>query len=233
MSASDFIKYILSAIVVRIKSGPLRGKKWIAASGVKFVRGDYEVEETGVITAMLRSGDVFYDIGAHHGYYSVIASDIVGEGGQVVSFEPRHINLAYLQKHIKINGCTNVRTINACVSDTPGTVCFDANHGTGTGRISPDGNMVAQSVSLDVLVSSGELPPPNFMKIDVECAESLVLKGAKNVMTEHRPTIMLSIHGKEQHDQCGEILRTLGYEWQVMSGDYESCDFLASHAGAC
>ena len=199
-----------------IRDGPLKGKMWIAASGVRFLRGDYEPAQTEAVLEALRPGDVMHDVGAHHGYYTLLASDAVGDGGLVAAFEPRPVYLRYLRKHLRINGCANVEVFNVCVGDKSGTCAFDTRYGTGRGRISPKGKLWVEMIRLDDLVGKGRLPPPNLIKIDVEGAEKLVLDGAREVISRYLPIIVVSIHSKKLFEQCAKILSDKGYSLRTL-----------------
>ena len=212
----ESVKYLLQLLMLQIRSGPLKGKKWIVASGTKFLSGEYEPANTGVFLESLNEGDVLYDVGAHIGYYSVLASDLVGPSGQAIAFEPRPLNAHYLRRHIRSNQCGNVRLVQACVGETSGSCRFEGRTGTGTGHISRNGNLTVQIVSLDELYREGELPTPNFIKIDVEGAEILVLKGSKGIIAEARPTILVSTHDDELLGQCSDFLTAMDYHLELI-----------------
>ena len=204
-------------IMMPIRGGPLKGKRWIAASGIRFLRGEYEPAQTEAILEALRPGYVVYDIGAHHGYYTLLAAEVVGADGLVAAFEPRPVNLSYLHKHLRINGCANVEVFNVCVSDRSGTCRLDTRYGTGRGRISPDGELVVEMVCLDDLIRNGRLPPPNLVKIDVEGAEKLVLAGARETISRYLPIVVISTHGEKLHEQCTEALAAQGYRLRTLN----------------
>ena len=82
-------KWLLSPIMLKIRSGPLAGKKWKVSSGIRFIKGTYELKNVEAIQKILREEDIAYDVGAHVGYFSVLMGDLVGDGGKVIAFEPR------------------------------------------------------------------------------------------------------------------------------------------------
>src|SRR5580765_7484494 len=88
-SIKHALKSLLTPFTLRVRRGPLAGKKWIAASGIKFIKGTYEPRQTEVFLACVQEGDVVLDIGAHVGYYTVIAALRAGPRGRVFAFEPR------------------------------------------------------------------------------------------------------------------------------------------------
>ena len=69
-----------------------------------------------------------------------------------------------------------------------------------------------RAVSLDELVFEGELPPPDCIKIDIEGAEMLALRGAQSMLSRYRPSIFLAAHGSEIHRECCRFLGSLKYE---------------------
>src|SRR5713101_1261535 len=82
------LKFVPSTAVVRILSGQLRGKRWIVGSGIyRCWLGWYESEKQLIISQDVRPNTVFYDVGANVGFYSLLASMLVG-AGKVFSFEP-------------------------------------------------------------------------------------------------------------------------------------------------
>ena len=64
---------------------------------------------------LLSPGDVFLDVGAHWGTYSVVASELVGEGGRVLAVEPHLPSLRRIRANLELNGCTNVTTVGCAV----------------------------------------------------------------------------------------------------------------------
>ena len=85
-------------------------------------------------------------------------------------------------------------------------------------HISPDGRLRVRTVSLDGLISQGEVPTPQYIKVDVEGAEMLVLLGAKSLLADARPTLFLATHGYDTHKQCCAFLESLGYHLQPIAG---------------
>jgi len=210
-----------------IRSGPLKGHRWIAAAGVRFLRGDYETAQVEAVLGVIREGDIVYDIGAHLGYYTMLASQAVGPSGRVFAFEPRPVNVLCLRRHLRLNRCDNVEILQVCVGDRSGGARFDTRCGTGRGRLSADGNLLVETVTLDELVVSGRLPPPSFVKIDVEGAEKLVLAGAAEVIRRHRPAFAVSTHSEDLRRQCADILSDHGYRLPPVGGSRDESELLA------
>lgn len=96
------------------------------------------------------------------------------------------------------------------------------------GHLSSSGELEVRTATLDSLYEEGIIRPPSFIKMDVEGAEHAALRGARGLLERFRPVILLSEHGTAQHEQCGELLRSLGYDIEVLldgavTGDYLVC----------
>lgn len=178
--------------MIPIRNGPLKGNKWIVSSGSKFVKGTYEPLQTKVFLDHVKKGDTVFDVGAHVGYFTVLSSILTGGKGEVTAFEPLPLNLKYLKRHIHKNGCKNVKIIKSCIADKRGETFFDNSHGSGTGHISEGGKLKVKVESLDNLIRLKEIHAPDFIKVDVEGAEELVLKGAIQIIKECKPKLLIS-----------------------------------------
>jgi FkbM family methyltransferase len=197
---------------VPILQGRLRGKRWVVGSSTHGCwLGSYEYQMQRMFERTVRLGSTVYDIGANVGFYTLLGSVLVGAGGRVVAFEPVPRNLALLHEHLRLNKVENVRVVEAAVAEREGRARFDLGPHTSMGQLSESGSLEINTVGLDALVASGELPPPDVLKIDVEGAEGSVLRGARTVLADNRPGIFLSTHGPELHRECTELLRSFGY----------------------
>lgn len=207
----EFVKQLLSPIMLPIRSGPLKGKRWIATSGSAFIAGRYEPEKTAALADTVRAGDIVYDVGAHVGYFTVLMSQTVGADGRIYAFEPRPLNQRFLARHLRVNRCDNVEVFHLSVGDRDGPARLETRTGTGTGHVAEDGDLEVDMVSIDAMVGNGHLPPPTFIKIDVEGGELRVLEGARHVLETHRPRMVLATHSDELDNLCRALLMPLGY----------------------
>ncbi len=218
-SIKHLVKGWLKGWVMTIRSGPLEGFSWIASSGRKFIEGKYEPYKTKAFVAQINPGDCVIDVGAHVGYYSAIASRLAGKEGRVFSFEPRPLNLGFLNKHIEITHLENVRIFEAGVSNYTGKARFDARTGTGTGHLDQAGELEVDVVALDEPYENGELPRPDFLKIDVEGGELEVLDGAERLIQSCRPKILVAVHCEATFQGTKEFLERLDYEMEILNPD--------------
>jgi FkbM family methyltransferase len=139
-------------MTVRILQGELRGKKWIVGSSDHGCwLGSYEFEKQILIAKMIKHNTIFFDIGAHVGFYTLLASYLVKDNGLVFAFEPFPRNIEYLEKHLMANGIQNVTLFKAAVSDHTGVATFQEGPSSSMGRISERGKLAIELASLDDL----------------------------------------------------------------------------------
>jgi FkbM family methyltransferase len=203
---------------VPILQGPLRGKKWIVGSANHGCwLGSYEHDKQRQFQKAIRTEDVVYDVGANAGFYSLLASVLIGGKGHVYAFEPLPGNARDLRKHLEINRVKNCTVIEAAVSSSDGEASFDPSSDPSEAHLSTAGSIRVRTVALDTLESRNEIRPPDFMKIDIEGAEYDCLLGCARTIRAHRPVIFLATHGQEIHDACLQLLAE--WEYAVASLD--------------
>lgn len=143
--------------------------------------GTWEPEETRLVLERLRPGDTVIDVGANIGWYTVLASRVVGEDGLVIAFEPDPTNFALLQRNIEANDCRNVRLEQRALSNEPGSITLflhERNQGMHSVLRSDE---TKHSVEIEAVRLDDYLRDVSrhidFVKIDVEGAEGMVLEG--------------------------------------------------------
>lgn len=214
------LKLIPKNVVLPILQGKLRGKKWIIGSWVfGYWFGTYELEKQKLFEKIVKEGDIVYDIGAHVGFYTLLASELVGERGKVFAFEPLPRNLYFFKKHTVLNSCSNIEIIEAAVSDKEGRVSFSEGESSFTGKLNEEGRLKVISITLDDLLKEGKILPPNIIKIDVEGAEYQVLKGAFDILKKYKPALILSIHNVESFTNCISFLEGLNYQLESIDDE--------------
>jgi FkbM family methyltransferase len=198
--------------VVRILSGPLRGSRWIVGSARHaYWLGSYEREKQRQIANELRPGDVFYDLGANVGVYTLLAARLL-IAGKVYAFEPLPKNIEYLRKHLKLNRVSNVELLELAVCDFVGIASFEEGDNRSVGHLGGGSSTRVHTATLDSLLQQGEIVPPNLIKIDIEGAELLALSGARETFRRFRPVLFLATHSRELHTECVQLLVSWGYE---------------------
>jgi FkbM family methyltransferase len=174
---------------VRAEDGGV-GHQWIMYK-------QYEPFETDIVKRMLRPGMTVYNIGANVGYYSLIASDVVGNSGQVVAFEPAVSNLELLNRTIEENHLKNVRVMPIAVGDKDGvaTLAFSATN-SGDHQVVSEGRgdratTDVQLRSIDLLIVEG-FPQPDAIIMDVQGSELDVLRGMNSVLQNSKLTAIFT-----------------------------------------
>lgn len=205
----------------RVLMGPLKGSRFVLGSmsgeggGASVYFGEMEPEQTAAMTAMIKPGDVLFDIGANVGYYSILASRLVGENGRVVAFEPLPRNVDFLERHIELNDAGNVTVQRLALSDKRGMSRFTTGQNSAMGHIGKDGELEVETVSLDEVVAELGITP-DVIKMDVEGSEMDVFRGGEETLKRAKPSIFLSTHSDELRTSCLSFLQGLGYKVQTI-----------------
>ncbi len=218
----------------RVRRGPLKGARFILGSlsgeggGASVYVGEMEPEQTAAMAWAIKAGGVFFDIGANVGYYTILASRLVGSGGKVVAFEPLPRNIEFLRQHIDLNAAANVTLKPFAVSEKKGIVRFALGPDSAMGHIGDEGELEVATTTIDDIVSELDITP-DVMKIDVEGAEREVFLGAASMFETAKPVIFLSTHSDELRGWCLEHLRGLGYKIKPLIGGEDGHEFVATH----
>lgn len=157
--------------------------------------------EPGVLRYLknfLTAGDIFYDIGANIGTYSVLASKLVGEKGRVYAFEPEVKCFYHLCDNKALNNSDNLIPLCLAISNRNYLSHFKIDTqevGRGAHCISETGELVVPCFSLDFLQQNLKIPRPNHIKIDIEGQEEEALEGMKSILqSPELKTIIIEVH---------------------------------------
>ncbi len=208
--------------VVTINSGYAQGMRWkrMHAYVNGYWIGHYELEVQTAIVRILGPGDGFLDVGANAGFFSMVAIKRVGPQGWVVAVDPDPFNCDSLRAQVALNDLKNCTVLQQAVADQAGTLKFAfASGGDSTGHLADAGAANAMDVSATTLDAICEAHgKPKLIKVDVEGAEVLVLRGAKNTIETIRPAWLLEIHADELGREVRRILSAAGYHFTEISG---------------
>ena len=157
-----------------------------------------------------KQGDIVVDVGAHIGRYTIIASKRVGATGKVIAIEAHPGNYEMLNRNIKLNGLTNVISLNYAVYSKetkiklymPGEKSNHTIYNTliSTRATDEEKFVEVNADTLDDLLQNNEISHAdiNWIKIDVEGAELEVLKGADSIMSHSKNiTLLIEVHDIE------------------------------------
>jgi len=172
----------------------------------------YEPYLSELMLAKIKKGDIVLDIGANIGYYTVLFADKVGKTGKIIAIEPDPINFEILQKNIKENKLFNVVAVQAAAGkENKKMKIFESEENFGDHRMweSPsgqnplpdkpefpleEGGTSKKSIDvfcrrLDDLLKELEYKKIDFIKMDVQGFESLVIEGGKETIEKNKPII--------------------------------------------
>jgi FkbM family methyltransferase len=205
--------------VLRVLQGKLRVYRWVAgASNHGCWLGSYEILKQKRFVTEPKVSFTVYDVGSNVGFYTLLASACVGVGGRVFAFEPLCDNISLLERHVRLNRCTNTQICPLAISDRSGKLHFERGTRRETGRLSEVGDLEVSAVSLDDFVDALGTSKPDLVKVDVEGAELQVLHGAHRLLQEHPPIIFLATHSPQLRVTCCNLLLSLGYRLEAIDG---------------
>lgn len=178
----------LGEVTIRVKD--LWGMKMlvnvmdVGFSHSLILRKEYEKVETKLFKKILKKGNIFVDVGANFGYYSLLASRKVGKKGKVFAFEPDPYNFEVLKKNIELNNFKNVVCVNKAVVDKEKTFYFYISY-----DLLGDQNFIKDVSRKRVLVKGkpldmyfGRKKKVDIVKVDVQGAEEMVIKGMEKTI---------------------------------------------------
>lgn len=203
-----------------------------SASTQIWLEGGMDQDLTQTLVALLKPGQTFVDVGAHLGYFALLARSRVGPSGRVIAFEPTPDTFALLRR----NACyANMQTYPLALWSEKTHLAFNlygqrfsAYNSFFAPRVPPVYQrrlrhrvVDVAAVSLDEFAHSHGVVP-DVIKIDAESAEWRILEGAAHVLRAHRPVVIvevgdLDIPGVMSSTQLVAILREMydytPFEW--------------------
>lgn len=190
-----------------------------------------EIQEVRLVHHFITHGqltkkDIFYDIGANIGFYSMLAAEL---GAEVHAFEPVERTFHILEKNLQCY--THTKLNNTALSETNGEVTFYLPPDwSGLSTLVPemlykiDRTITVDAITLDTYVFEQGNTPPTVLKIDVEGAELFVLKGGYRTLTHHKPRIIMEVspphrNGLTVSAPAIKFLLELGYAMHSINTD--------------
>ena len=193
----------------RMVMGPKSQLTVVMTSAV--MSGQYEVATTRLFEKLLLPGMTILDVGANIGYYSLVAAKLVGGQGRVYAFEPDPRNCDVLRQNIELNGYKTIEVVQCAVADKPGTIrLFLSAQGTDKNSIAPtsgdvfkDSAIEVPTVTLDEFVRSKGRPKVDFIKMDIEGAELLAVRGMRELVRNSKNLKIVMEFNPERLAACG------------------------------
>jgi FkbM family methyltransferase len=173
----------------------------------------------------LEENNVFFDIGANIGAYSLVAARIVGPGGQIHSFEPVSKVYDRFEENIKLNHLSNIFANQNAVYQTSEVLELFVSakenagmssifhHDTESGKIEK-----VQAITIDDYVEKNKIQRIDMVKIDIEGAEIFALNGMRNSISRFRPVILVELNegvflnNTDKEQEVILFMKSLNYE---------------------
>lgn len=174
----------------------------------------------------LAPGATFVDVGANIGYFSLLASKLVGDAGTVLAIEPSHVNLSRLAEHLWKNASGNVLVASIAAGNGHAlpTINFPTFNNAGAATLRPghsvQGNRVMQAPLDEIFAAQGIRP--DLVKLDVEGFELEALKGMRDSLARYAPVVICELTEsflRELGQSASELLafmEALGYECETL-----------------
>jgi len=193
---------------------------------VQYVAGLHEPAVLEWLSAHLRTGGVFYDVGAHIGFTSLVAATLVGNDGQVYAFEADPGNCSRIADHIRINNLPRIELVPMAAWSECKSVHFhraaeQSSRNMGSvieePNCIPDELVRVEAITLDSFAEAHRRPA--IVKIDVEGGEEDVLKGADRTFCSAKPLLICEIHHSQAAAAVPEWLASRGYSCRWLGAE--------------
>lgn len=196
---------------------------------ILYLAGEQYEPELVHLDKLLKTGHTMIDVGANIGVYTIVGSTLVGEHGRVISIEPATQAYADLIENVQLNGFQNIIPLNLAIADFDGEaklrVCADTSRNA-LGSDAADSDYEKVKVArLDQLVQDHQVSQVDLIKLDIEGAEELALRGAMDLLHRFRPILIMEANNSLQHSHkvsvggVLNILTELGYSFFVVSNN--------------
>lgn len=236
-SVSTNLRRLAKASIVSLLGGGPSPRQIVAGLGRGLRLNIDPAEDLGVLIGVrerplqktlrrhLRPGGVVFDIGANIGLFTLMASRLVGPTGRVYAFEPVPQTMARLRENLDLNAARNVMTRPHALADRHGRTTFRIPEAGGNHSMASmmwhrtDTGVRELEVDLVKADDDDELRElkPDFVKIDAEGAEGLVVSGMAGILRRARPIVFIECTelGREE---TWRILGELAYECRSTDG---------------
>lgn len=179
--------------------------------------------EYGILHELIGPGDWVVDIGANVGHYTKKLSDLVGQSGRVIAFEPVPETFALLAANVALFSHRNVTLLNLAASDQTAVAGIRIPDFRETGlKNYYEASLTAQAAELQVLTAAVDSLAINqrvrLVKIDAEGHDPIVLRGLARLLERDRPTLIVETENKDVVDN----LASLGYQTRKLPDSHNT-----------
>lgn len=180
------------------------------------------------INREVQPGQVFYDIGANIGLYTILAARRTGEKGKVFAFEPHSANFTRLLENIAVNDFKDiVLPCNFALNDRSGFLPFNymtsdaatsnsqlaSTVGINDEQFQPQVTELKYAANVDSLIASSSILPAHHIKLDVDGNELPILQGMSDLLRgDQRPlSVQVEVNPRDK-ETVPPLMEQLGYE---------------------
>jgi FkbM family methyltransferase len=184
--------------------------------------GVYEYRMSRLFFDLVKEGMTVIDVGAHHGQYSFLSAKLMNDKGKVHAFEPDPKNRAFFTKNVQANNYNSIKLHKYALSDKEGSSDFFAADGLGSFYSNPFSSVFnaqpekisVQTQTLDNIIMKENIQHIDLIKIDVEGAELLVLKGAERSLGNMTTNILMDVdtRNNDEREEIFARLSSWGYK---------------------
>lgn len=195
----------------------------------RFQQGRWEKQTLNILDRYLDRASVYVDVGAWIGPTVLVASRLCK---QIHAIEPNPVTFDILQQNVELNGCGNVNLYNCAISNQDAWAQLYCPHKQAGDSVSSLVSQYAESTKVlckkfSTFISEEHINKIDFIKIDIEGAEALILPDMQLFLQQHRPILLVEIHhrllSKKQIDQIVKVLSM--YKTKRMVYKRTLCEF--------
>lgn len=183
-----------------------------------------EAPALAALSEIVAEGSVVYDVGSNLGLYALRMARLAGPRGRVICFEANPVCVSYLKTNLQRNGLRQAEILPIALLDREGETAFTLNYDNTNLGLAGESGFYGDKIGheirvgcarLDRLVGDLALPEPDLVKIDVEGAEHLVVRGMAELLARAHPDLLVELHGRACAEATLAELDPHGYRYQV------------------
>jgi FkbM family methyltransferase len=195
-----------------------------------FYWGEFEVDIINFLKSLLKDSSVFVDVGANIGIYTLLASQHIKKEGKIFAFEPSDWANERLKENLKLNETKNVEVLKLAVTNFTGLnqfyVCEDDAYNSLISTPMKEVQKIVEieSICLDDFCVDRKIDQIDILKIDVEGADYLVLKGAEEILKSDKSPIIVCEFNRNisggityNKDEFSEFMKELSYKFFMIN----------------
>jgi FkbM family methyltransferase len=235
--------WLLRARPWTVEAGEAAGLKIGFPQNLDFIAGTSERPVQETLVGQLRPGDIFYDIGANVGFFSLIGARAVGAAGRVYAFEPVDENAQAIARNARLNRFDHITVLEVAAGDRDETAPlfvteWDGGASLARSAIKTSERVLERQVQMsrvDDLVETHGLKPPTLVKIDVEGAEMAVLRGMQRTLEDAKPVVLFEVDDADvaelscRWNELDAYLAAMGYTITHLRNSYPNVGWHVGH----